>query len=59
MGNETTRQAWEVRLREQAASGLDIKAWCEREGVTASSFHYWRKRSASAACDGVDLPLTM
>lgn len=46
MQNETTRQAWEVRLREQAASGLGIKSWCEREGLKASSFHYWRKQLA-------------
>ena len=48
MGNETTRQTWEVRLREQATSGLGIKTWCEREGLAASSFHYWRKQLASA-----------
>lgn len=46
MRNETTRQAWEVRLGEQAASGLGIKTWCEREGLSASSFHYWRKQLA-------------
>ncbi len=49
MRNETTRQAWEVRLREQAASGLGIKSWCEREGLAASSFHYWRKQLAPAS----------
>lgn len=46
MRNETTRQEWEVRLREQAVSGLGIKAWCEREGLKASSFHYWRNQLA-------------
>lgn len=46
MQHETTRQAWEVRLREQAASGLGIKAWCEQAGLKASSFHYWRNQLA-------------
>ena len=46
MQKETTRQVWEARLREQAASGLGVKAWCEREDLKASSFHYWRKQLA-------------
>ena len=49
MQNDTTRQAWEVRLREQAASGLGIKGWCDREGLKASNFHYWRKQLAPAS----------
>lgn len=47
MRNESTRQAWMVRLQDQANSGLGIRPWCVREGVTESSFHYWRKRLAS------------
>jgi hypothetical protein len=47
MRNESTRQAWMVRLQEQANSGLGIRPWCVREGVTEGSFHYWRKRLAS------------
>jgi hypothetical protein len=44
MRNESTRQAWMVRLQEQANSGLGIRPWCVREGLTEASFHYWRKR---------------
>jgi hypothetical protein len=47
MRNESTRQAWTVRLQEQANSGLSIRPWCVREGVTEASFRYWRKRLAS------------
>jgi hypothetical protein len=60
MRNETTRQAWEIRLREQAASGLGIKTWCAQEGLAASSFHYWRKQLAppsSSATKLIALPL--
>jgi hypothetical protein len=35
-----------TRLREQAASGLSIKAWCDQAGLKASSFHYWRNQLA-------------
>ncbi|GGE81893.1 IS66 family insertion sequence element accessory protein TnpA [Massilia psychrophila] len=47
MRNESTRQAWAVRLQEQANSGLGIRPWCVREGLAEASFHYWRKRLAS------------
>ena len=47
MRNESTRQAWIIRLHEQANSGLGIRPWCVREGLTEASFHYWRKRLAS------------
>ena len=48
MRNESTKQAWMVRLQEQANSGMDIRPWCVREGLTEGSFHYWRKRLAPA-----------
>jgi small-conductance mechanosensitive channel len=44
MQRELNQQLWSARLQEQAASGLGIQAWCVREGLTASAFHYWRKR---------------
>jgi hypothetical protein len=49
MRNEATRQAWTVRLQEQASSGLGIRPWCLREGLTEASFHYWRKRLVVSA----------
>ena len=59
MRNESTRQAWMVRLQEQANSGLGIRPWCVREGVTEASFHYWRKRLAlpSATTKLIALPM--
>ncbi|MEO6626195.1 MAG: hypothetical protein ABIN37_15400 [Burkholderiaceae bacterium] len=44
MQRESNQQLWSVRLQEQAASGLGIRKWCVREGLTESTFHYWRKR---------------
>ena len=49
MQTESKRQAWLVRVQEQAGSGLGIRAWCVREGLTESTFHYWRKRVSAGA----------
>lgn len=49
MQRESNQHLWSARLQEQAASGLDIQAWCVREGLTASAFHYWRKRLARSS----------
>ena len=38
---------WGLRLRRQAASGLSIPEFCEREGVSAASFYAWRRRLAT------------
>ena len=46
MRNESTKQAWIVRLQEHANSGLGIRPWCLLEGLSEASFHYWRKRLA-------------
>lgn len=44
---ESNQQVWSARVQEQAGSGLGIRAWCVREGLTESTFHYWRKRLAA------------
>jgi hypothetical protein len=49
MQKESNQQLWSARVQEQASSGLGIQAWCAREGLTPSAFHYWRKRLATPA----------
>lgn len=44
MQTESKQQVWSARLQEQSASGLGIRAWCVREGLSEARFHYWRKR---------------
>ncbi|MBC7502383.1 MAG: hypothetical protein H7315_18080 [Herminiimonas sp.] len=46
MRKESNERLWAARVREQAASSIGIHAWCTREGLTASAFHYGRKRLA-------------
>lgn len=48
MQGESNQQLWSARVQEQSASGLGRRAWCVREGLTESTFHYWRKRLAAA-----------
>ena len=58
MRNEALQQVWTGRLQDQASSGLSIRLWCAREGVTESSFHYWRKRlAAPTATKLIALPM--
>lgn len=38
--------AWQQRVRLFASSGMTLERFCKEEGVSASSFHRWRKRLA-------------
>jgi transposase len=38
---------WRERLARFASSGLSVKAFCEREGVSPSNFHAWKRRLGS------------
>jgi hypothetical protein len=38
---------WRLRLRRQAAGGLSIPEFCEREAVSTASFYAWRRRLAA------------
>lgn len=39
--------AWRLRLRQQPNSGLSIDQFCQREGVSLSSFYTWKRRLAA------------
>jgi len=44
------RAAWRKRIALQAESGLSVREFCSREGVSQASFYLWkRKLQASAA----------
>jgi hypothetical protein len=40
---------WQERIEAQACSGKSIPVFCEEHGLTASTFHYWRKKLACPA----------
>jgi len=39
---------WDFVLAEHARSGLSISEFCRREGVSQTSFYYWRKKLAGS-----------
>ena len=45
-GGYTRRSAlqWEQLLSEQAGSGISQKAFCDRRGLSHSSFYNWKRR---------------
>jgi transposase-like protein len=34
---------WRERIERQAASGLGVRAFCQREGFSDTNFHAWRR----------------
>lgn len=45
------REAWRRRLREFAGSGESIARFCDREGVSVTSFYRWRQAIESQGID--------
>ena len=39
---------WRGLLARQISSGLSVAAFCRREGVALSTFHWWRRKLAPA-----------
>ena len=37
-------ESWQAPLARQAASGLTVAAFCEREGLRPASFYRWRAK---------------
>lgn len=46
MTKEEREVYWRELLSKQAASGLSVRAWCDREAVSYTAFSYWRRRLA-------------
>jgi transposase len=44
---------WRKRLASWKASGLKVREFCEREGVTPTAFAHWRKEIAARDSRGV------
>ena len=41
--------AWERRLGRFVESGLTVARFCDREGVSIATFHYWQRRLRDAS----------
>lgn len=43
---------WRLAFSEQRDSGLSVRAFCVREGLTQSSFYAWRRQLARRDAEG-------
>jgi len=53
--NPALETLWRRRLRQQPDSGLTIPQFCQREGVSLTTFHSWKRRLTPHATS----PLTL
>ena len=54
-GRDTEREAfWRLALSEQRASGLSVRAFCRREGLSQASWYAWRRTLAEREAGVVD-----
>ena len=44
---------WRRRLTAQVASGLTIAAWCRRNDISGSLFHFWKRTLARRGADRI------
>jgi hypothetical protein len=51
-GAGSRREHWQQVLARQRASGLSIKAFCARDGVSYQSFFLWKRKFAGEAAAG-------
>jgi transposase-like protein len=56
--NGETRRRWQELVRQQAASGLSVREFCEQEQISRPSFYAWRRRLAQQAGSVVQSPAT-
>ena len=43
--------AWERRLSRFGEAGLTVARFCDREGVSIATFHYWQRKLRDASVD--------
>lgn len=50
VAQEVRLSRWAELLREQKSSGMNIKNWCEAQGVSRAQFFYWQKKLRESVC---------
>ena len=44
---------WTALFHEQASSGLNVKTWCDRNGVSIHAYYYWKRIVKEAYVDSI------
>lgn len=44
---------WAIRCKEQADSGLTVKAWCDQNDVSVYTYNYWKHQLKSEYIDSL------
>jgi len=50
--NAERERLWRRAIKRQAASGLSVRAFCRREGLTEPNFYAWRRTIAHRDAEG-------
>ncbi len=40
---ENLKQKWANQIASWKASGMSIRAWCQKQGISPSTFSYWKR----------------
>jgi hypothetical protein len=51
LASEYRMAQWGERLREQKASGQNIRQWCEENGIGRQRYFYWQRKLRKAASE--------
>ena len=58
MATQYKMAEWTQLLKERAASGLNIKEFCEQRGIPRQTYHYWQTKLREAAAQQLNQPCT-
>lgn len=50
VAHEVRLSRWAELMREQKNSGMNIKKWCEAQGVSRARYFYWQKKLRESVC---------
>ena len=42
---------WAKRIQERKISGISIKGYCEKHGLSRDSYYYWQRKLREEVCD--------
>ena len=54
MAHKVRLMHWSGVMRERSESGQSIRRWCQENGVSEKTYHYWQRRLRDAACEKLD-----